>query len=34
MHDPVIGPSGHSYEKSSLINYLKKYPNKDLFTRK
>ena len=33
MKDPVIVPSGHSYEPKSLLVYLAKHGNKDLFTR-
>lgn len=33
MKDPVIVPSGHSYEPKSLLIYLAKHGNKDLFTR-
>jgi hypothetical protein len=29
----VIVPSGHSYEPKSLLIYLAKHGNKDLFTR-
>ncbi len=33
MNQPLIVPSGHSYEKKSLLAYITKNGNKDLYTR-
>lgn len=33
MNQPMIVPSGHSFEPNSLLSYLSKHGNKDLFTR-
>jgi hypothetical protein len=33
MDQPLIVPSGHSFEQKSLLGYISKHGNKDLFTR-
>ena len=33
MKEPVIVPSGHSYERKYILTYIQKHGNKDLYTR-
>ena len=33
MDQPLIVPSGHSFEHKSLLSYIGKHGNKDLYTR-